>query len=86
MEITDEKDLYITITLPSLMIGTIGGGTELPTQKECLNLLGCSGSGKARKFAEICGATVLAGELSIAAALASGNFSKSHKIFGRKKS
>jgi hydroxymethylglutaryl-CoA reductase (NADPH) len=86
MEITDDKDLYITITLPSLMIGTIGGGTELPTQKECLNLIGCSGSGKARKFAEICGATVLAGELSIAAALASGNFSKAHKIFGRKKS
>ena len=85
MEITENNDLYIAVTLPSLMVGTVGGGTELPTQKECLELIGCSGKGKARKFAEICGATVLAGELSIAAAMASGNFSKAHKLFGRKK-
>jgi len=85
MEVTESHDLYVAVTLPSLMVGTVGGGTELPTQKECLELIGCSGNGKARKFAEICGATVLAGELSIAAAIASGNFSKAHKLFGRKK-
>jgi hydroxymethylglutaryl-CoA reductase (NADPH) len=85
MEVTENNDLYVTVTLPSLMVGTVGGGTELPTQKECLQLIGCRGKGKARKFAEICAATVLAGELSIAAAIASGNFSKAHKIFGRKK-
>jgi len=85
MEVTESNDLYVAVTLPSLMVGTVGGGTELPTQKECLELIGCSGNGKARKFAEICGATVLAGELSIAAAIASGNFAKAHKLFGRKK-
>ncbi len=85
MEVLNEADLYVSVTLPSLVVGTIGGGTGLPTQRECLNLLDCSGPGSARKFAEICGATVLAGELSIAAAMASGDFSDAHKLFGRKK-
>jgi hydroxymethylglutaryl-CoA reductase (NADPH) len=84
MEVTETEDLYISVTLPSLIVGTVGGGTRLPTQSECLELLGCKGTGTARKFAEICGAVVLAGELSIAAALTSGDFSKSHKLFGRK--
>ena len=85
MEVINEADLYVSVTLPSLVVGTIGGGTGLPTQRECLDLLDCSGPGSARKFAEICGATVLAGELSIAAAMASGDFSDAHKLFGRKK-
>jgi hydroxymethylglutaryl-CoA reductase (NADPH) len=85
MDLTENNDLYIAVTLPCLMVGTVGGGTELPTQKECLEIMDCCGSGKARKFAEICGATILAGELSIAAAIASGDFSNAHKIFGRKK-
>ncbi len=85
MEVTSSGDLYVAVTLPSLMVGTVGGGTGLPTQRECLNLLDCTGPGSARKFAEICAATVLCGELSIAAAMASGSFSKAHKIFGRKK-
>jgi hydroxymethylglutaryl-CoA reductase (NADPH) len=84
MEVSKKGDLYITITLPSLVVGTVGGGTRLPTQKECLELIGCYGEGGARKFAEICGALVLAGELSIAAALASGSFAKAHRLFGRK--
>lgn len=86
IEVRPDGDLYITVTLPSLVVGTVGGGTHLPTQQECLKLLGCTGPGSARKLAEICGATALAGELSIAAALASGEFSKAHKIFRRKKS
>ncbi len=85
MEVNDEHNLYVSVTLPSLVIGTVGGGTRLPTQQECLRLLGCEGEGSARKLAEICGATVLAGELSIAASIACGSFSKAHKIFGRKK-
>ena len=85
MEVINEADLYVSVTLPSLVVGTIGGGTGLATQRECLDLLGCSGPNSARKFAEICVATVLAGELSIAAAMASGAFSDAHKIFGRKK-
>ncbi len=85
MEVINEADLYVSVTLPSLVVGTIGGGTGLPTQRACLDLLECSGPNSARKFAEICGATVLAGELSIAAAMASGDFSDAHKLFGRKK-
>ncbi|MBI3238428.1 MAG: 3-hydroxy-3-methylglutaryl-CoA reductase, partial [Flavobacteriia bacterium] len=84
MEVTDDGDLYVSVTLPSLVVGTVGGGTRLQTQKECLELIDCYGEGKARKFAEVCGATVLAGELSIAAALASGSFAKAHRLFGRK--
>jgi hydroxymethylglutaryl-CoA reductase (NADPH) len=85
MELQKDGSLYASITLPNLMVGTIGGGTSLPTQKECLEIMDCYGQGKAIKFAEICGAVVLAGELSIAAAIAAGHFSAAHKKFGRKK-
>jgi hydroxymethylglutaryl-CoA reductase (NADPH) len=86
MELTDTGDLYTSVMLPSLIVGTVGGGTHLPTQKECLERLDCYGAGKAKKFAEICGALALAGELSIAAALSAGHFARAHKIYGRKKS
>ena len=76
--------LYVSVTLPSLTVGTVGGGTRLPTQAACLELIGCSGPGTARKFAEICGATVLCGELSISAAIASGQFTQAHAAFGRR--
>lgn len=84
MELTKEGNLYTSVTLPNLIVGTVGGGTSLPTQKECLELLDCYGQGGARKFAEICGALVLAGEISIAAALSAGQFSSAHQKFGRK--
>jgi hydroxymethylglutaryl-CoA reductase (NADPH) len=84
MEVTESGDLYAAVTLPNLIVGTVGGGTRFPTQRECLELMDCYGDGKARKFAEICGATALAGELSIAAALSAGQFAKAHKLFGRK--
>lgn len=86
MELNKDGSLYASVTLPNLIVGTVGGGTSLPTQKECLELMDCYGVGKARKFAEICGAVVLAGELSIAAALSAGHFSSAHKKFGRKNS
>ncbi len=82
-DVTDAGDLYISLTLPTVMVGTVGGGTHLPTARECLEMLGCYGAGHARKFAEICGATALAGELSIAGALAAGEFSAAHATFGR---
>ena len=85
MEKTDKGDLYASVTLPNLIVGTVGGGTGLPTQRQCLELMDCYGTGKAKKFAEICGALVLAGELSIAAALSAGHFTEAHKKFGRKK-
>lgn len=84
IEARPNGDLYISVTLPNLMVGTVGGGTWLPGQRECLRLLGCTGPDSARKLAEVCGATVLAGELSIAAAMASHDFSQAHKTLGRK--
>lgn len=85
MELNQDGSLYASVTLPNLIVGTVGGGTGLPTQQECLELMECAGPGNARKFSEICGALVLAGELSIAAALSAGHFSDAHKKFGRKK-
>jgi len=85
VDLTKNGDLYICATLPNLIVGTVGGGTKLPTQSECLALLGCKGEGTARKFAEICAATVLAGEISIMGALAAGQFAQAHLIYGRKK-
>ena len=82
-DVTPTGDLYLSLTLPDVIVGTVGGGTSLPTARECLDMLGCAGAGQARKFAEICGATALAGELSIAGALAAGEFSAAHATFGR---
>lgn len=86
MELTASEDLYASVTLPNLIVGTVGGGTSLPTQRECLEMMGCYGEGNARKYAELCGALVLSGELSIAAALSAGHFASAHKKFGRKNS
>lgn len=85
MEISPNGGLYAALTLPNLIVGTVGGGTSLPTQRECLELLDCYGAGHARKFSEICAAVALAGEISIAAALSAGQFSAAHKKFGRKR-
>lgn len=85
MEVDENGDLYASVTLPALMIGTVGGGTSLPTQKECLELMDCYGVGKAKKFAEICCAVALAGEISIASAISAGHFSQAHAALGRKK-
>lgn len=84
LEVNENGDLYSSVVLPALMVGTIGGGTQLPTQRECLDILGCFGNGGAKKFAEICGAVALAGELSIAAAITEGHFVEAHQVLGRK--
>ncbi len=78
MKITENGDLYCSVSLPNLIVGTVGGGTHLPTSSECLKMLGCKGPGTARKFAEICAATVLSGEISIVAAFAAGHFARAH--------
>jgi hydroxymethylglutaryl-CoA reductase (NADPH) len=82
-ELTPEKDLYFSITLPSLIVATCGGGTGLPTQRECLETMGCSGVGKVYKFAEIVAGTVLAGEISLASAISSLDWVSSHDQLGR---
>ena len=76
-------DFYWSITLPSLIVATYGGGTGLATQKECLEMLGCYGKGKVNKFAEICAAVVLAGETSLASAMLHGDWVTAHEKFGR---
>ncbi len=78
-----DGDLYISIRLPSLEVGTVGGGTKLPCQNEALSIMGCVGAGKAKKFAEIVAATVLAGELSTLAAEAAGELASAHRSLGR---
>jgi hydroxymethylglutaryl-CoA reductase (NADPH) len=82
-ELTDEKDLYISMTLPSLIVATCGGGTGLPTQREALETMDCYGVGKVYKFAEIVAGTVLAGEISLAAAISSLDWVSSHDDLGR---
>lgn len=82
-EVTGEGDLYASVTLPSLTIATVGGGTGLGTSRECLELLGCAGAGGAPKLAEIVAATVLAGEISMAAAIGTGEFVSAHEEYGR---
>jgi len=82
-EITPSGDYYFSITIPSLIVATYGGGTGLPTQRECLELLDCYGRGKVRKFAEIVAATVLCGELSLGTAVIADEWVSSHEKHGR---
>ncbi|HCY85760.1 MAG TPA: hydroxymethylglutaryl-CoA reductase [Desulfobacteraceae bacterium] len=83
VEKTTDGDYYFSITLPSLIVGTFGGGTGLATQRECLEILGCYGKGNACKFAEIVAATVLCGELSLMSAVMAGDWVSSHDQYGR---
>jgi hydroxymethylglutaryl-CoA reductase (NADPH) len=82
-EVVEGGDLYASVTLPSLTVATVGGGTGLGTARECLEMLGCAGTGGAPKFAEIAAAMLLAGELSMCAAIASGEFVDAHETYGR---
>jgi hydroxymethylglutaryl-CoA reductase (NADPH) len=79
----DDDSIHVSVTIPSLIVATYGGGTGLATQTECLEMLGCEGSGKVNKFAEIAAATVLAGELSLAAAISASDWVTSHDELGR---
>jgi hydroxymethylglutaryl-CoA reductase (NADPH) len=82
-EVKDNGDLYAAVTLPSIVVGTVGGGTALPSQRACLEMMGLAGQGKAQALAEVCGALALAGELSITAALCSGDFTRAHERLAR---
>ena len=85
-QLLDNGDYYWSTTLTSLIVATYGGGTGLPTQRECLELLGCYGAGKVNKFAEICAATVLAGDTSLTSAILAGDWVTSHDALGRNRS
>ena len=82
-DVKDNGDLYASVTLPSIVVGTVGGGTALPSQHACLEVMGLAGEGKAQALAEVCGALALAGELSITAALCSGEFAHAHQKLAR---
>jgi hydroxymethylglutaryl-CoA reductase (NADPH) len=84
-EVMEDGNLYASVTLPNIMVGSVGGGTGLPSQKACLDILGLSGPGKAQALAEVCAALCLAGELSIMGALCSGDFSRAHRLLARGK-
>jgi hydroxymethylglutaryl-CoA reductase (NADPH) len=78
-----DGSLFASVTVPSLTVATVGGGTHQGTSRECLEMLGCLGTGKARRFAEIAAAFLLAGEISLIAAIASGELVAAHEAYGR---
>lgn len=87
--VNDGKDLHISVTMPSVEVGTVGGGTQLPSQSACLNLLGVKGASKespgsnSKLLATIIAGSVLAGELSLMSAIAAGQLVKSHMKYNR---
>ncbi|WP_418114243.1 hydroxymethylglutaryl-CoA reductase [Vibrio scophthalmi] len=85
-DVDPNGDLYASVTLPNIMVGTVGGGTGLPTQKACLDILGLYGNGKAKALAEVAAALCLAGELSIVGAFCADHFCRAHHKLARKAS
>jgi hydroxymethylglutaryl-CoA reductase (NADPH) len=82
-EVTPGGDLYCAVSLPGLMVATVGGGTGLPSQKACLEILGLHGPGKAPALAEVAAALCLAGEISIVGAICAGEFTRAHQQMAR---
>jgi hydroxymethylglutaryl-CoA reductase (NADPH) len=82
-ELGDDGSDYYSITIPALIVATYGGGTGLPTRRECLELHGCYGAGKVRKLAEIIAATVLCREVSLGAAVITDEWVAAHERPGR---
>ncbi|XP_010061229.2 3-hydroxy-3-methylglutaryl-coenzyme A reductase 1 [Eucalyptus grandis] len=90
MEAVNEgKDLHMSVTMPSIEVGTVGGGTQLASQSACLNLLSVRGASRespganARRLATIVAGAVLAGELSLMSAISAGQLVKSHMKYNR---
>ena len=88
--VNDGKDLYISVSMPSVEVGTVGGGTHLPAQAACLDILGVKGASAVRAganaegLARVVAGAVLAGELSLMSALAAGHLVRSHLKHNRK--
>ncbi|MBU2510675.1 hydroxymethylglutaryl-CoA reductase [bacterium] len=82
-ELMKNGNYYLSITIPSLIVATYGGGTGLATQKECLELMGCYGKNRVNKLAEIIAAVVLCGELSLSSAVVANEWVSSHDTLGR---
>ncbi|OGS10825.1 MAG: hypothetical protein A2386_05600 [Elusimicrobia bacterium RIFOXYB1_FULL_48_9] len=84
-ELTNKGDLYGSLYIPNLFVGTVGGGTKLGGQRQCLDMMGCSGTGSSKKFAELVTATALAGEIAVVSALLNNNYVQAHEKYGRAK-
>ena len=82
-ELKPNGDYYFSVTIPSLIVATYGGGTALPSQRECLEIMDCYGVGKVHKLAEIMAAVVLCGEISLASAIVANEWVSSHEKYGR---
>ncbi|MDJ0758836.1 MAG: hydroxymethylglutaryl-CoA reductase [Woeseiaceae bacterium] len=82
-QMLDNGDLYWSTTLPALICATYGGGTGLQTQRECLEMMDCYGTGKGDKLAEIITAVVLAGDISLSSAILANEWVSSHEQMGR---
>ncbi len=85
-EMDRNGDLYAAVTLPNVIVGTVGGGTGLPSQRACLELIGVSAQGGAAALAELCAGLALAGELSIIAAICADQFAAAHERLARRPS
>lgn len=83
IELTEDNCAYCTLTLPSLVIGTVGGGTNLPQQRECLEMIGCAGPNNAHKLAEVIAGYCLALDISTLSAIAADHFARAHEKLGR---
>lgn len=83
VELLDNGDLYWSTTLPAMICATYGGGTGLPTQRECLEMMDCYGTGKGNKLAEIIAGVVLAGDVSLSSAILAHEWVSSHEMMGR---
>ncbi len=83
LELAEEEGLYAAVTLPNVVVGTVGGGTKLPSQSVGLKMLGLQGANKVYAFAEVCAGLCLAGELSIMGAMCAGDFASAHERLAR---
>jgi hydroxymethylglutaryl-CoA reductase (NADPH) len=77
------EDLFCSVTMPNILVGSVGGGTGLPSQSAGLNILGLKGKGHGAALAEVAAATCLCGEISIVAAIAAGHFTRAHENLAR---
>lgn len=82
-ESTGKGGLRVSVTLPNLMVATMGGGTALPSQSACLDIMGLKGPGKAHAFAEVVAAVCLAGEISLVGAICAHEFTQAHQRMAR---
>jgi hydroxymethylglutaryl-CoA reductase (NADPH) len=83
MEVDEDGDLYACVTLPNIIAGAVGGGTALPSQSACMEIIRGCGPLDSRGFAELCAGLALAGELSIIGAMCSGDFARAHAELAR---